>query len=71
MGDLLERAMQKHIIRLIQQEETKENKENKGHCRRRNTNACDAIHNKYYHIPKKQWKELRSKDYLTTQSYVD
>jgi hypothetical protein len=46
--------MQKHIIRTIQQEETEENNEKnlKGHCRRRNTNGCDAIHNKFYHIPK-------------------
>ena len=27
LGDLLDRAMQKHVIRTIQQEETEENKE--------------------------------------------
>ncbi len=54
LGDLLDRAMQKHVIRTIQQEETEGNKEkyNKGHRRRRITNGCDAIHNEYYHIPK-------------------
>jgi hypothetical protein len=46
--------MQKHVIRTIQQEETEKNKEKylKGHCRRRITNGCDAIHKEYYHIPK-------------------
>ncbi len=35
----------------IQKEKTEENKEKnkKGHCWRRNTNRCFAIHNEYYH----------------------
>ncbi len=46
MGQLLDRAMQKHIITTIQQEKAEENKEKnlKGHRRRRNTNGCVAIY---------------------------
>jgi hypothetical protein len=42
--------MQKHIITTIQQEKAEKIKKKlKGHCRRRNTNGCVAIHNEYYH----------------------
>jgi hypothetical protein len=48
--------MEKHIITTIQQEKAEENKGKKlkGNHRRRNTNGCVAIHNKYYHKPKQK-----------------
>jgi hypothetical protein len=53
-NQLLDRAIQKHIIATVQQEKAEENKEKnlKGHCQRGNTNGCVAIHNEYYRNPK-------------------
>ncbi len=55
--------MLKHIITTIQQEKAEENKEKnwKSHRKRRNTNGCVAIHNKYYHKPKQKVERTQVK----------
>jgi hypothetical protein len=65
--------MQKHIIRTIQQEETEENNENIKKViaeEELQTDVMQSITNIIIY-PSKQWKELRSKHYLITQSYFD
>jgi hypothetical protein len=39
------------------------------HHQRRIPNECDALHTNFIIFPSKQWKELKLKDYLPTQSY--
>ena len=65
--------MQKHVIRTIQQEETEENKENIKKVIAGEELQMDVMQSITNIIiyPSKQWKELRSKDYLTTQSFFD
>ncbi len=65
--------MQKHIIRTTQQEETEEIKKKIKKVivgEEIQTDVMQSIMNIIIY-PSKQWKELRSKDYLTTQSYFD
>ncbi len=65
--------MQKHIIRTIQEEETEENKKKIKKVIAGEEIQIDVMQSITNIIiyPSKQWKELRSKDYLTTQSYFD
>jgi hypothetical protein len=63
--------MQKHIITTIQQEKIEENKEKNKKViagEEIQTDVLQSITNIII-IPSKQWKELRLKHYLTTQSY--
>jgi hypothetical protein len=64
--------MQKHIITTIQQQKTEGNKENKIKKviagEEIQTDVLQSITNIII-IPSKQWKEVRLKHYLTTQSY--
>jgi hypothetical protein len=65
--------MQKHIIRTIQQEETEEEKEKNEKViagEEIQMDVMQSITNIIMYLSK-QWKELRSKDYLTAQSYFD
>jgi hypothetical protein len=63
--------MQNHIITTIQQEKAEENKEiiKKVIAREKiRTDVLQSITNIIIN-PSKKWKELRSKDYLMTQSF--
>jgi hypothetical protein len=63
--------MQKHIITTIQQETTEKIKKKIKKViagEEMQTDVLQSIMNIII-IPSKQWKELRSKNYLTTQSY--
>ena len=63
--------MQKHIITTIQQEKTEENKEKIKKVIAGEEIQMDVFQSITNIIinPSKQWKELRSKHYLMTQSY--
>jgi hypothetical protein len=63
--------MQKHIIKTIQQEKTEENKKRIKKVISREEIKIDVMQSIINIIifPNKRWKELKSKDYLTTWSY--
>jgi hypothetical protein len=73
LGDLLDRAMQKHVIRTIQQKKLKKIKKNIKKVIAGEELQMDVMQSITNIIiyPSKQWKELRSKNYLITQAYFE